>query len=84
MVIAEVPAGVRLYASRDIPAARFWMEELDHRPEWQIDSLMRAMLVITRPTLGECLAELARIWGNQDREREAYRLSGPDRSGITS
>lgn len=75
MVIAEVDGGVRLYASREIPRAHFGMELVDFRTEWKIGSVMKQMLIITRPTLGECLAELGRIWGNHDRDAAQRELA---------
>lgn len=77
IVGAEVDAGIRLYASRSLPDAEFGIDEIQHRPEHVLTTVMRDMLVITRPTYPEALAELQRLWANRDRakaEEDARKL----------
>jgi hypothetical protein len=66
----DVPAGKRLYASRDLKGSAFELAVDQHLngEGWHLETVMRNMLVITKPTYAECLAELMRIWQNWDRE----------------
>lgn len=66
MVGVDVPAGKRLYASKDLKGTAFAvaMGEMGPADGWHLTSTMQRMLVITKPTYGECLAELTRIWQN--------------------
>ena len=67
MIFCRVDAGWRLYASRDIPRARFWQTQDPSQPvDWEATAVMQNMLAITRPTQGECLAELIRLWAARD------------------
>lgn len=77
IVGAVVDAGIRLYASRNLPDAEFGIDQIQHRPEHVLTTVMRDMLVITRPTYPEALAELQRLWANRDRakaEEDARKL----------
>jgi hypothetical protein len=68
MVGVDVPAGKRLYASRDLKGSAFAVavDENWNGDGWHLTTTMQRMLVITKPTYGECLAELMRIWRNWD------------------
>jgi hypothetical protein len=68
MVGVDVPAGKRLYASRDLKGTAFELAVDAHLngEGWHLETVMRNMLVITKPTYGECLAELMTIWQNWD------------------
>jgi hypothetical protein len=71
MVGVDVPAGKRLYASRDLKGSAFAVAAQEHSytaDGWHLTTTMQKMLVITKPTYGECLAELMRIWQNWDTE----------------
>ena len=70
MVGVDVPAGKRLYASKDLKGSAFEaaMDEHWNGDGWHLTSTMCHMLVITTPTYGECLAELMRIWANWEAE----------------
>lgn len=66
MVGVDVPAGKRLYASRDLKGSAFQVAVDAHMngEGWNLTTVMQRMLVITKPTYSECLAELMRIWQN--------------------
>ena len=69
MVGVDVPAGKRLYASRDLKGSAFAVAAQEHSytaDGWHLTTTMQRMLVITKPTYGECLAELMMIWQNWD------------------
>ena len=71
MVGVDVPAGKRLYASKDLKGSAF--AGGDGRALATVTAGTSPppcshMLVITRPTYGECLAELQRIWQNWENE----------------
>jgi len=70
MVGVDVPAGKRLYASKDLKGSAFQVAVDEHwnGDGWHLTTTMQHMLVITRPTYGECLAELQRIWQNWENE----------------
>ena len=71
MVGVDVPAGKRLYASRDLKDSAFAVAVNEHSWDadgWHLTTTMQKMLVITRPTYAECLAELMTIWRNWDSE----------------
>ena len=66
----DVPAGKRLYASKDLKGSAFRvaMDQFGNGDGWHLTSTMCHMLVITKPSYGECLAELQRIWLNWENE----------------
>ena len=66
MVGVDVPAGKRLYASRDLKGSAFQVAVDAHMngEGWALTTVMQRMLVITRPDYAGCLAELMRIWQN--------------------
>lgn len=69
MVGVDVPAGKRLYASRDLKGSAFAVAAAEHSytaDGWHLTTTMQRMLVITKPTYAECLAELMEIWRNWD------------------
>lgn len=70
MAGVDVPAGKRLYASRDLKGSAFAVavDEYYNGDGWHLTTTMQKMLVITKPTYSECLAELMRIWQNWDNE----------------
>ena len=70
MVGVDVPAGKRLYASKDLKGSAFELAVDEHfnGDGWHLTSTMQKMLVITKSTYGECLAELMRIWANWENE----------------
>ena len=78
MAGVDVPAGKRLYASKDLKGSAFQvaMDQHGNGDGWHLTSTMCHMLVITKPNYGECLAELQRIWlnwANEGRELPAGR-----------
>lgn len=66
MVGVDVPTGKRLYASRDLKGSAFELAVDEHLngEGWHLTTVMQRMLVITKPTYAECLAELMQIWQN--------------------
>jgi hypothetical protein len=71
MVGVDVPAGKRLYASRELKGSAFAVAAQEHSytaDGWHLTTTMRRMLVITKLTYVECLAELMRIWQNWENE----------------
>jgi hypothetical protein len=60
--------GKRLYASRNIEVTAFAMTEMGTDPHWKIGAVLRQLLVIDKPSYGQCLARMAEIWANWDRE----------------
>lgn len=71
MAGVDVPAGKRLYASRDLKGSAFAVAAQEHSytaDGWHLTTTMQRMLVITKATYGECLAELMTIWRNWDNE----------------
>ena len=70
MAGVDVPAGKRLYASRDLKGSAFQaaVDEYGNGDGWHLTTTMQRMLVITKPTYAECLAELMRIWQNWQNE----------------
>jgi hypothetical protein len=84
MAGVDVPAGKRLYASRDLKGSAFAVAAQEHSytaDGWHLTTTMQRMLVITKPTYGECLAELMRIWQNWDNEgRELPAATGNGRA----
>ena len=66
----DVPAGKRLYASKDLKGSAFQlaMDQHGNGDGWHLTTTMCHMLVITKPLYGECLAELMRIWQNWENE----------------
>jgi hypothetical protein len=69
----DVPAGKRLYASKDLKGSAFAVAVDEHwnGDGWHLTTTMQRMLVITKPTYGECMAELMRIWQNWENEGRA-------------
>src|ERR1035441_10259533 len=69
----DVPAGKRLYASKDLKGSAFQLaiDQHGNGDGWHLTTTMCHMLVITKPTYAECLAELMRIWQNWDAEGRA-------------
>lgn len=82
LIFARVDAGWRLYASREIPSAGFDVRsrkgDIMGDPVWGVDALMEKMLIITKPTQGECLQQVMQIWANHDRavQLEAAQARG--------
>jgi hypothetical protein len=71
MVGVDVPAGKRLYASKDLKGSAFAVAAQEHSytaDGWHLTTTMQRMLVITKPTYAECLAELMTIWQNWENE----------------
>jgi hypothetical protein len=66
----DVPAGKRLYASKDLKGSAFQLaiDQHGNGDGWHLTTTMCHMLVITKPTYAECLAELMRIWQNWENE----------------
>ena len=72
MVGTPRQGGKRLQVSRDITVTAFAMTEIDDPPpRWKIGAIMEQLLVIDKPTYSECLAHLATIWANWDRDAAA-------------
>jgi len=72
MVGTPRQGGKRLHVSRDITVTAFAMTEIDDPPpRWKIGAIMEQLLVIDKPTYSECLAHLATIWANWDRDAAA-------------
>lgn len=64
-------AGKRIQVSRHVEVTAFTMTEPgEGEPRFKIGAILRRLLVIDKPTYAECLAHLAVIWGNQDREAQ--------------
>jgi hypothetical protein len=66
----DVPAGKRLYASKDLKGSAFAvaMDQHGNGDGWHLTSTLQHMLIITKPTYGECMAEALRIWQNWENE----------------
>jgi len=81
MAGVDVPAGKRLYASKDLKGSAFHvaMDQYGNGDGWHLTSTMCHMLVITKPTYGECLAELMTIWANWDAEGRDLPAGGGTR-----
>lgn len=79
IVGCKVDAGARLYASRDLPDAEFGMDQIKGLPEHVLTTVMRDMLVVTRPTYPEALAELQRLWEARDRAKVTEDLAALER-----
>lgn len=86
ILFARVPAGIRLYASRDLPdidGGTSFSVIMDENAlttadaHWKLGAVMDDMLIITKPTLPEALAELQRIWAARDRAAGEGRPSLP-------
>ncbi len=74
MVGVDVPAGKRLYASKNLKGSRFQVAMDEHSLSadgWYLTSTLQHMLIITKPTYGECMAEALRIWKNWENEGRA-------------
>lgn len=86
MAGVDVPAGKRLYASRDLKGSAFRLavDKSGNGDGWHLTTTMQRMLVITRPTYAECLAELMRIWANWENEgRELPAGQHGERKAVT-
>ncbi|HMG61674.1 MAG TPA: hypothetical protein VK599_01885 [Streptosporangiaceae bacterium] len=84
MAGVDVPAGKRLYASRDLKGSAFAVAASEHSYSadgWHLTTTMQRMLVITKPTYAECLAELMTIWQNWDAEGKQLPAA-PARNGL--
>jgi hypothetical protein len=77
----DVPAGKRLYASKDLKGSAFAlaMDQHGNGDGWHLTTTMCHMLVITKPTYGECMAEALRIWQNWE---TSIRSEVPDRKAL--
>jgi hypothetical protein len=72
-IMAGIPRGPgmgkRIQVSREVEVTAFAMTEMGQgEPRFKIGAIMARLLVIDKPTYAECLAYLAMIWENQDRE----------------
>jgi hypothetical protein len=72
-IMAGIPRGPgigkRIQVSRDIEVTAFAMTEMgDGEPRFKIGAILGRLLVVDKPTYGECLQHLATIWANQDRD----------------
>lgn len=87
MVGVDVPAGKRLYASKDLKGSAFAVAAQEHSytaDGWHLTTTMQRMLVITKPTYAECLAELMRIWQNWENSgQELPAASTGNRRALT-
>lgn len=86
MAGVDVPAGKRLYASRDLKGSAFQLavDQYGNGEGWDLTTTMQKMLVITKPTYAECLAELMTIWQNWDNEgNELPTARTGDRRALT-
>jgi hypothetical protein len=81
MVGVDVPAGKRLYASKDLKGSAFQlaMDQYGNGDGWHLTTTMCRMLVITKATYAECMAELMTIWQNW--ENEGRELAAGGREG---
>ena|ERR1035441_3012027 len=71
MVGVDVPAGKRLYASKNLKGSQFQVAMAERSLSadgWHLTSTLQHMLIITKPTYGECMAEALRIWKNWENE----------------
>lgn len=84
MVGVDVPAGKRLYASKDLKGSAFQLAVDAHLngEGWHLATVMQRMLVITKPTYAECMAELMRIWQNWENEGRELPAGYQHRSAI--
>ena len=70
----DVPAGKRIYASRDLSSTELEVWDSGNGGSadgWHLTTNMARLLVITKPTYTEALAELMRIWANWERATSA-------------
>ena len=81
MIGVDVPAGKRLYASQHLKGSVFQLAVDEHLNGvgWHLGTVMEKMLVITKPTYTQCLAELMTIWRNWENEG---RQLGPAFAGV--
>lgn len=81
MVGVDVPAGKRLYASKDLKGSAFQLAVDEHMNAegWNLTTVMQKMLVITKPTYAECLADLTRIWQNWENAGRELPSAAPER-----
>jgi hypothetical protein len=84
MAGVDVPAGKRLYASKDLKGSAFEvaMDEHFNGDGWHLTTTMQKMLVITKPTYAECLAELMVIWRNWENEGRELPSFRPERRAL--
>src|ERR1700735_2389401 len=66
MTGVPVPGGVRVYASRDLPAASFGMEERDQASYWRLRALMQNLVIEQGAAYPEALAKVQDAWQRQD------------------
>lgn len=63
----RIPAGVRLYASRDIPHDGWGQRDrTDRGVVWRLEADLGNVLVVDRPTIGECVAWVLDRWMRED------------------
>jgi hypothetical protein len=81
----DVPGGKRLYASRQLKGSAFELAVDAHLngEGWAITTVMQNMLIITRPTYPECLAEMGRIWQNWDNAGRELSAAGASRRALS-
>jgi hypothetical protein len=81
----DVPGGKRLYASRQLKGSAFELAVDAHLngEGWALTTVMQNMLIITRPTYPECLAEMGRIWANWDNAGRDLAAAGNGRKALT-
>lgn len=87
MAGVDVPAGKRLYASRDLKDSAFQVAMTEHSytaDGWHLITTMQRMLVITKPTYSECLAELMTIWQNWDNDGRQLPAANGSRKALPS
>jgi hypothetical protein len=81
----DVPGGKRLYASRQLKGSAFELAVDAHLngEGWSLTTVMQNMLIITRPSYPECLAEMGRIWQNWDNAGRELPAAGDGRKSLT-
>jgi hypothetical protein len=82
----DVPGGKRLYASRQLKGSAFAIAMAEHSMSadgWHLTTTMQNMLIITRPSYPECLAEMGRIWQNWDNAGRDLPGAGANRRALT-
>jgi hypothetical protein len=80
----DVPGGKRLYASRQLKGSAFELAVDAHLngEGWALTTVMQNMLIITKPTYPECLAEMGRIWANWDNAGRDLPAAGNGRKAL--
>jgi hypothetical protein len=84
MVGVDVPAGKRLYASKDLKGSAFQaaVDAVQALDGWHLTTVMQRMLIITKPTYAECLAELMTIWRNWENADRELPAAGQERRAL--